>query len=419
MQSINTDTDGITIRKDKNENSLYIIDGDEITLIRDQWGGNPGLDYDSFWEFGINKREAWAITEKEDGGYLLATKFTDEYYDFDHRWIYDDSDDSIFNRDPNYDTTLELISTNRLLSENDLPREGDTVKVKRAGDVIPQIISVDISKRKKLSSKISPPKKCPSCKTQLSKPEGDAILRCNAGQACPAQKSESLIHFVSRNAFNIDGLGERIIELLVEKKLVLNFGDLFKLKVEDVIDLDGFAEKSANNLIDSIQAGKVVPLSRFIYALGIREVGEATAMNLALNFRNIKRFLDANEDDLLEINDIGPIASGYILEFLEDKKNVSMVQELLALGVDPKEVEITNNNPFSSKSIVITGSFNSIARSQLKEELIRVGARVSSSVSSKTDFLIVGDKPGSKLKKASDLGIKILEEDEAIRILNS
>ena len=298
-------------------------------------------------------------------------------------------------------------------------REGDTVKVKRAGDVIPQIISVDISKRKKLSSKISPPKKCPSCKTQLSKPEGDAILRCNAGQACPAQKSESLIHFVSRNAFNIDGLGERIIELLVEKQLVLNFGDLFKLKVEDVIDLDGFAEKSANNLIDSIQAGKVVPLSRFIYALGIREVGEATAMNLALNFRNIKRFLDANEDDLLEINDIGPVASGYILEFLEDKKNVYMVQELLSLGVDPKEVEITNDNPFSSKSIVITGSFSNIARSQLKEELIRVGARVSSSVSSKTDFLIVGDKPGSKLKKASDLGIKILEEGDAIKILNS
>ena len=190
-------------------------------------------------------------------------------------------------------------------------REGDTVDIKRAGDVIPQIISVNLDKRKKGSLKVSLPKRCPSCKNDLVKIEGEAILRCTAGLDCPAQRIGSLIHFVSRNALNIDGLGERIIELLVDKKLVLNFADLFRLDIKDIINLEGFGEKSATNLIKSIQESKDTNLSRFIYSLGIREVGEATAMNLALNFNNISKFLAADEQDFLEINDIGPVASNY------------------------------------------------------------------------------------------------------------
>ena len=298
-------------------------------------------------------------------------------------------------------------------------REGDTVDIKRAGDVIPQIISVNLDKRKKGSLKVSLPKRCPSCKNDLVRIEGEAILRCTAGLDCPAQRIGSLIHFVSRNALNIDGLGERIIELLVDKKLVLNFADLFRLDIKDIINLEGFGEKSATNLIKSIQASKDTNLSRFIYSLGIREVGEATAMNLALNFNNISKFLAADEQDFLEINDIGPVASNYIKEFLASDENINLVKDLIALGVNPKEMEVKNDNPFSSKSIVITGSFNNIARSQLKEELIRVGARVSSSVSSKTEYLIAGEKPGSKLKKATDLQITILDEDEALKLLNS
>ena len=298
-------------------------------------------------------------------------------------------------------------------------REGDTVRIKRAGDVIPQIISVDINKRKKESVKIIPPKKCPVCNGSLAKPEGEAILRCVAGLDCPAQRSESLTHFVSRNALNIDGLGERIIDLLVDKELVLNFADLFRLEKEDIINLEGFGEKSASNLINSIHSSKETTLSRFIYALGIREVGEATAMNLALNFNNITNFIDASDEDLLAINDIGPVASKFIREFLLNKENINLVKDLLSLGVNPREIEVKNDNPFSSKSIVITGSFTSIARSQLKEELIRVGARVSSSVSSKTDYLVAGDKPGSKLTKAKEMGIKILEEAEALTLLNN
>lgn len=298
-------------------------------------------------------------------------------------------------------------------------REGDTVDIKRAGDVIPQIISVNLDKRKKGSLKVSLPKRCPSCKNDLVRIEGEAILRCTAGVDCPAQRIGSLIHFVSRNALNIDGLGERIIELLVNKKLVLNFADLFRLDIKDIINLEGFGEKSATNLIKSIQASKDTNLSRFIYSLGIREVGEATAMNLALNFNNISKFLAADEQDFLEINDIGPVASNYIKEFLASDENINLVKDLIALGVNPKEMEVKNDNPFSSKSIVITGSFNNIARSQLKEELIRVGARVSSSVSSKTEYLIAGEKPGSKLKKATDLQITILDEEEALKLLNS
>ena len=296
-------------------------------------------------------------------------------------------------------------------------REGDTVSIKRAGDVIPQIISVDTKKRKKESLKVMPPTECPACKKGLIKPEGEAILRCPAGLACPAQRIESIIHFVSRNALNIDGLGERIIDLLVNKGLVLNFADLFRLTMQDIEELEGFGKKSASNLISSIENSKETTLSRFIYALGIREVGEATAMNLALNFNNISNLISANEEDLLEINDIGPVASKFIKDFLSSEENIMLIKDLLSLGINPKEIIVNNDNLFSTKSIVITGSFSSIARSQLKEELIRAGARVSSSVSSKTDFLIAGEKPGSKLNKANELGIKVLEEDEVLNLL--
>ena len=233
-------------------------------------------------------------------------------------------------------------------------REGDTVDIKRAGDVIPQIISVDLDKRKKGSLKISLPKRLPCCKKDLVKIEGEAILRCTMGLDCPAQRIGSLIHFVSRNALNIDGLGERIIELLVEKNLVSNFADLFRLEIKDIIDLEGFGEKSATNLIRSIQESRETTLPRFIYSLGIREVGEATAMNLAINFQNIENFMACSQEDLLEINDVGPIASKFITDYLSDKANTDVIRNLLNLGVNPKEVKIENDNLFSSKSVVIT-----------------------------------------------------------------
>ena len=210
-----------------------------------------------------------------------------------------------------------------------------------------------------------------------------------------------------------------IRDRLVANQLVKDFSDLFKLQAEELLKLEGFAEKSATNLIESIEASKETTLPRLIYSLGIREVGEATAMNLAINFQNIENFIACSQEDLLEINDVGPIASKFITDYLSDKVNTDVIRNLLNLGVNPKEVKIENDNLFSSKSVVITGSFNSIARSQLKEELIRLGARVNSSVSSKTDFLVVGDKPGSKLTKAKELNIRVIEENEFLEMLNS
>ena len=296
-------------------------------------------------------------------------------------------------------------------------REGDTVQIKRAGDVIPQIIKVDLSKRKKALQKVKPPTACPSCNSELIKLENEAILRCNAGTNCPAQKTESIRHYVSRNALNIDGLGERIIEMLVQNNLVSSLPDLYLLKKEDLLELEGFAEKSASKLLNSIENSKETTLSRFIYALGIKEVGEATALNLSLNFLNIERFLLASKEELIDINDIGPIAADHIFNYLSKKDNQDQIKKLLKLGIKLQEVQIQSDNLLSAKVVVITGSFTGIARSQLKEELIRVGARVSSSVSKRTDFLVTGEKPGSKLKKALDLGVEILEEDDVLRIL--
>ena len=242
-------------------------------------------------------------------------------------------------------------------------------------------------------------------------------MRCNAGKNCPAQKTESIRHYVSRNALNIDGLGEKIIELLVQKSLISDFSDLYNLNKEALVELEGFAEKSATNLLESIEKSKETTLARFIYALGIREVGEATALNLSINFQDIDKLLMASKEELIEINDIGPIVADHIFEFFSNGDNKELIDKLLKSGVIFQEVQAQSDNLFSSKVIVITGSFKGIARSQLKEELIRSGARVSGSVSSRTDYLIAGEKPGSKLKKAIDLGIEVLEEDKVLEIL--
>jgi len=296
-------------------------------------------------------------------------------------------------------------------------REGDTVSIKRAGDVIPQIIEVDKTKRKKTSNKVLTPEECPSCHSELIKQEDEAVLRCISGIACPAQRKESIKHFVSRNALNIEGLGERIIDMLVETDIVSDFSDLYKIEKKHLIGLEGFADKSSENLISSIAKSKKTTLPRFIYALGIREVGEATALNLSLNYESLDKLLLATKEELVEINDIGPVAAGYILDFFLDKKNVKLINKLISLGISFEEMIVSSDSLLSSKVVVITGSFNQIARSQLKEELIRSGARVASSVSSRTDYLIAGDKPGSKLTKANDLGITVLEEDEIISLL--
>ena len=296
-------------------------------------------------------------------------------------------------------------------------REGDTVLIKRAGDVIPQIISVNLDKRLKESLKVSVPAKCPSCNGALEREESGAILRCISGLSCSAQKVQAIKHFVSRNALNIEGLGEKIITQLVDKNKIKNASDLYLLQKDDLLTLEGFGNKSADNLLNAIELSKSTTLQRFIYSLGIREVGEATALNLSLVFRSLQKIIEAKEEDLLEINDIGPVAARFISSFFADEESQQLLNKFILNGIILAVPSEENDSNLSKKVIVITGSFSSISRSQLKEELIRLGARVTSSVSAKTDYLVAGDKPGSKLLKAENLNVLILSEEEILELM--
>ena len=297
-------------------------------------------------------------------------------------------------------------------------RVGDEVLLKRAGDVIPQIVKVYVHKRVKKLAKVQPPKVCPSCQNKLIKEEGGSILRCIAYQECPSQKVEAIKHFVSRDAMNIDGLGEKIITQLVDKNLITDISDLYLLNQDQLLELEGFAEKSAFKLIDSIERSKRTSLSRFIYSLGIREVGESTALNLAVYYGTLNHFLNAREEDLLEIKDIGPIATKFICDFLNHKPSRQIISKLLSSGVEATPSLERSNQKLSGKTIVITGSFNSFSRNKLKQELIQFGANVTSSISSKTDILLVGENPGSKAQKAENLGIQVVYEEELSRLLS-
>ena len=297
-------------------------------------------------------------------------------------------------------------------------RQGDQVIVKRAGDVIPQITKVITNPDKKRRSKIKVPQKCPSCGSDLERDEGVSALRCINSQECPSQLIEMIKHFVSRNALNIDGLGDKIIRLFINRRLIKDVSDLFSLKKEDLISLEGFGEKSADNLIKSIDLSKKTNFQRFIYALGIREVGETTALNLSLYYQDIDSLVRATQDELMEINDIGPVAAKFIYEYFSNSNSIQLVQNLILKGVQISSNKLKEDTRVSNKTIVITGSLNSLSRSQLKEELIKKGAKVSSSISKKTDLLICGEKPGSKRKKAEDLKIEILFEEDVIKLLS-
>ena len=297
-------------------------------------------------------------------------------------------------------------------------RKGDFVIIKRAGDVIPQITRVEIKDFVKRKRKTKQPKICPSCSSELFREEGEAALRCVKGQECPDQLVEIIKHFVSRKAMNIEGLGDKIIRLLIDNKIINNVSDLYKIKEEDIINLERFASKSSSNLINSIRSSKETSLQRFIYALGIREVGEATALNLALNFNDIKDLIKVSKEDLLEINEIGPVVADFIIDYFTNTKNVELVNEFISLGFKLSLPKKDNSSNFFGKTIVLTGSFTTYSRNELKDQLITRGAKVTSSVSNKTDFLISGEKPGSKLSKAQELQIKVLDEQEAIDLLS-
>jgi DNA ligase (NAD+) len=289
---------------------------------------------------------------------------------------------------------------------------GDTVIVKRAADVIPKITGVvfeDRMNRELVAIKV--PTSCPVCDSPLEK--DGAITRCTGNLICSAQLKEGIKHFSSRKALNIEDCGDKLIEELVDKKIIKNVVDLYNLSISDILSLERRGEKSANNLMKSLEKSKNTTLNKFVFALGIREVGEATAKNLANHFSTLKNIEEANFEELMEVKDVGEVVSEHIVHYFNNEQNKEIIENLIELGMTWEDVVIDKSNqPLSGKIIVLTGSFKQIGRSQLKEELENLGAKVSGSVSAKTDFVVYGEKAGSKLTKASDLGKTCFTEDE-------
>ncbi|MCT8555841.1 NAD-dependent DNA ligase LigA [Glaesserella parasuis] len=293
---------------------------------------------------------------------------------------------------------------------------GDTVIIRRAGDVIPQIVGVVAERRFDNAKKIAFPTACPVCNSAVVRVEGEAVARCTGGLFCGAQRKEALKHFVSRKAMDIDGVGEKLIEQLMERELIRTPADLFKLDHTILMRLERMGEKSANNALQSIEKAKNTTLARFLFALGIRDVGESTAQNLANHFGTLDAIRQADLDTLKQVQDVGEVVANRLFQFWQEPHNIEVVEDLIAQGVKWQDVvpqEIADN-PLKDKTVVLTGTLTQLTRDQAKALLQQLGCKVSGSVSSKTDYLIAGEKAGSKLAKAQELGVKILSEDELI-----
>ncbi|SUT85471.1 NAD-dependent DNA ligase LigA [Actinobacillus ureae] len=296
---------------------------------------------------------------------------------------------------------------------------GDTVIIRRAGDVIPQIVGVVMERRPENAEKIEFPTACPVCESAVVRVEGEAVARCTGGLFCGAQRKEALKHFVSRKAMDIDGVGEKLIEQLMDRELVHTPADLFKLDHTTLMRLDRMGKKSAQNALNSIEKAKNTTLARFLFALGIRDVGEATAQNLANHFHNLEAIRMATFEQLQEVQDVGEVVANRIVRFWQEPHNVAVVEDLIAQGVywqDVVQVEIADN-PLKGKNVVLTGTLTQLTRDQAKALLQSFGCKVSGSVSSKTDYLIAGEKAGSKLAKAQELGVKVLTEQELVDLM--
>lgn len=295
---------------------------------------------------------------------------------------------------------------------------GDTVIIRRAGDVIPQITGVVAERRPENAKKIEFPTACPICNSAVVRVEGEAVARCTGGLFCEAQRKEALKHFVSRKAMDIDGVGEKLIEQLMARELIKTPADLFKLDHTTLMRLERMGEKSAQNALNSIEKAKNTTLPRFLFSLGIREVGEATALNLANHFGSLEAIRQATFEQLKEVQDVGEVVANRIVSFWQEPHNVEVVEDLITQGVhweNVVKIEIVDN-PLKDKNVVLTGTLTQMTRDEAKALLQSLGCKVSGSVSSKTDYLIAGEKAGSKLTKAQELGIQILSEQGFIEL---
>lgn len=296
---------------------------------------------------------------------------------------------------------------------------GDTVIIRRAGDVIPQVVSVVQSKRPTDAAEILFPSACPVCGSPVMRVEGEAAVRCSGGLVCAAQRKEAIKHYASRHALNIEGLGDKLVDALVEKGMVHNLADIYTLELDAVADLERMGKKSARKLLDAIEHSKSTTLPKFLYALGIRDVGQATAATLAKHFGSLENLHKADEAQLQQVPDVGPVVAGRVASFFADDRNIAVIDALRASGVRWPDIEVVPVEalPLAGKTFVLTGNLESMARDQAKAHLESLGAKVAGSVSSKTDCVIAGQGAGSKLGKAESLGIPVMDEAGFLALL--
>lgn len=303
-------------------------------------------------------------------------------------------------------------------------RVGDTVVVRRAGDVIPEVVSVVADKRPATTEPFVMPTACPVCGSEIERLEGEVDTRCTAGLFCSAQRKQAFLHFSQRRALDIENLGEKLVDQLVEGGLVQTLPDLYHLQLQSLAALDRMAEKSAQNLLDSLEKSKTTTLARFIYGLGIRHVGETTAKDLARHFGNLDALMAADEATLLQVNDVGPVVSASIQHFFAEPHNRDIIAKLRAAGLHWPEQETPLHQPaaalpLSGKTFVLTGTLPTLGREQAKDMLEAAGAKVSGSVSKKTSYVVAGSEAGSKLEKAQELGIPVLDEAGMLALIST
>ncbi|MCM2527291.1 NAD-dependent DNA ligase LigA [Shewanella algae] len=296
---------------------------------------------------------------------------------------------------------------------------GDTVIIRRAGDVIPQVVAVVPEKRPEGAKEISFPEQCPVCGSQVERLEGEAVARCTGGLFCEAQRKEAIKHFASRKALDIDGMGDKIVEQLIDKELVESPADLFSLTASALTMLERMGLKSATNLVQAIEAAKQTTLAKFLYALGIREVGESTAANLARHFKELDALKQASVEQLIEVEDVGAIVAQHVAHFFAQPHNLEVIDKLLAAGVTWPAIEAPSEDeqPLKGQTWVLTGTLSQMSRTDAKAQLEALGAKVSGSVSKKTDCVVAGEAAGSKLTKANELGVKVLDEAGLLALL--
>ena len=299
-------------------------------------------------------------------------------------------------------------------------RIGDSVIVRRAGDVVPEVVRVIKEKRPSTAKVFKMPQYCPICNSQVIRIDGEAAQRCTGQLKCEAQAKQAISHYVSRKAMNIEGLGAKIIDHFFEKGMIKNISDIYQLDYEEIQKMEGFGEKSAENLKDAIELSKNTTLAKFIYALGIRNVGEATSKDIVKKLGTLDNVMKASIDDFLEINDVGPVVAQSLHQFFQEDENKVIINNIIEFGVkwDDQAQNVTNDQKLNQQTFVVTGTLENFSRDEIKELIENNGGKVSGSVSKKTSYVIIGDNPGSKADKAVELGVKIINEEQLMELLN-